>query len=100
MLELGGNDCDYRWEEIARDPEGSFHCNTPPEEFFRDYAEAVDVLRRSGRTPVILNLPPIHSARYLSFLCRNGLSRDNILRWLGDVEAISRWQEHHPGGGL
>ncbi len=95
LLEFGGNDCDYRWEEIARDPEGTFRCNTPPEEFYRAYGEAVDCLRRSGRTPVILNLPPIHSERYLGFLCRNGLSRENILRWLGDVEAISRWQKKY-----
>ncbi len=95
LLEFGGNDCDYRWEEIARDPEGSFRCNTPPEEFYREYGEAVDCLRRSGRTPVVLNLPPIHSEKYLGFLCRNGLSRENILRWLGDVEAISRWQEQY-----
>ena len=92
VLELGGNDCDYHWEDIAEDPAGEFESKTPPEEFTRQYREAVELLRRSGRTPVILNLPPIHSGRYLDFICRNGLNRENILRWLGDLEAISRWQ--------
>ena len=52
----------------------------------------MSLIRGSGRSPVILTLPPIHSLRYLSFICRGGLSRENILRWLGDVDAIYRWQ--------
>ncbi len=95
VLELGGNDCDYDWSAISARPEGEYDCKTPPEQFAEEYREAVDLLRESGRTPVVLNLPPIHSERYLDFICRNGLSRENILRWLGDVEAISRWQEKY-----
>jgi len=92
VLELGGNDCDYDWARISEDPGRAYECKTPREEFLRLYREAIGCLRDSGRRPVVLNLPPIHSERYLGFLCRNGLSRENILRWLGDVEAISRWQ--------
>jgi lysophospholipase L1-like esterase len=44
---------------------------------------------------VLLTLPPIDSRRYLRFICRDGLSRENILRWLGDVDAIYRWQEKY-----
>ena len=95
LLELGGNDCDYDWAAISADPEGEHRCNTPPEEFRSRYREAIELLRRSGRRIVMLTLPPIHSERYLRFLCRNGLSYDNILRWLGDVEHISRWQAHY-----
>lgn len=92
VLEFGGNDCDYDWAAIAADPEGSFACKTPPALFREQYREAVALIRRSGRRPVILTLPPIHSLRYLGFICRDGLSRENILRWLGDVDAIYRWQ--------
>ena len=92
VLEFGGNDCDYDWAAIAADPKGSFACKTPPALFQEQYREAVRLIRRSGRRPVILTLPPIHSLRYLGFICRDGLSRENILRWLGDVDAIYRWQ--------
>lgn len=95
LLEFGGNDCDYRWSEIAAAPEAAHDCNTPPEQFMREYREAVRLVRESGRIPVMATLPPIHSERYLSFICRDGLSRENILAWLGDVEAISRWQEKY-----
>ncbi len=95
VLEFGGNDCDYDWTAISENPEADYDCKTPPALFLERYREAVELLRGSGRIPVVLNLPPIHSEQYLRFICRNGLSRKNILRWLGDVEAISRWQEKY-----
>lgn len=93
LLEFGGNDCDYDWTAISENPMAHHHCKTPPEQFTADYREAIRLVRESGRTPVALTLPPIHSERYLSFLCRDGLSRINILQWLRDVEAIAGWQE-------
>ena len=92
VLEFGGNDCDYDWSEIAAAPEGEYECKTPPAQFMESYREALRLIRAGGRTPVALTLPPIHSERYLRFICRDGLSRENILSWLGDVDAISRWQ--------
>ena len=95
VLELGGNDCDYNWSEISQDPEQNHECKTPPEVFLARYREAIRLIRESARIPVLMTLPPIHSERYLSFICRNGLSRSNILFWLGDVNAIDRWQNHY-----
>ena len=95
VLEFGGNDCDYRWEEVAAAPASEHDCKTPPASFMETYREAVSLIRRAGRRPVLVNLPPIHSERYLGFICRDGLSRDSIMTWLGDVEAISRWQRKY-----
>ncbi len=95
VLEFGGNDCDYDWAAISADPRGDHQARTPPEEFLNDYREAIAAVRESGSLPVVLTLPPIHSRRYLRFICRNGLSAENILRWMGDVERISLWQESY-----
>ena len=92
VLEFGGNDCDFDWAAIAADPEGSYDAKTPPEAFAAAYRRAVELVKKSGREPVMFTLPPIHSVRYLDFICRDGLKKENILRWLGDVEAIARWQ--------
>ena len=95
VLEFGGNDCDFDWAAIAADPGRDYDCKTPPARFAALYREALRKVAASGREPVVLTLPPIHSRRYLDFICRDGLSKQNILRWLGDVDAISRWQQSY-----
>ena len=95
VLEFGGNDCDFDWAAIAEDPDGSYVCKTPLTDFEALYRRAIRNVENSGRTAIVLTLPPIHAQRYLDFICRNGLSKGNILRWLGDVEAIYRWQRDY-----
>ena len=95
LLEFGGNDCDYDWAAVAAEPEGEHSCKTPPSLFLACYRRAIRLLRESGRKPVLTTLPPINSELYLRFLCRDGLSRPRIVRWLGDVERIYRWQENY-----
>ena len=97
LLELGGNDCDYDWTAVSDAPEAEHACKTPPETFLECYRRAIRVLRESGRRVILATLPPINSELYLRYLCRDGLSRENIVRWLGDVEHIYRWQESYSG---
>lgn len=92
VLEFGGNDCDYDWARISQNPDLRIQCKTPPEEFAALYREALALIRQSGRRPVAMTLPPIHSLRYLNFVCKNGLLKENLLRWLGDAGAIGRRQ--------
>ena len=97
LMELGGNDCDYDWAAVSDAPEASHDCKTPPELFLECYRRAIRLLKESGRRVVLATLPPVSSERYLRFICRDGLSRENIVRWLGDVEHIYRWQESYSG---
>ena len=95
LLEFGGNDCDFDWAAVSDAPEAAHVCRTPPEQFLDGIRRAVRTLRAAGRTPVLTSLPPINAELYLGFLCRGGLSRENIVRWLGDVQRIYRWQENY-----
>jgi hypothetical protein len=42
-----------------------------------------------------MSLPPLDAGRYFNWITRNGLSRENILRFLGDVGHIYRHQERY-----
>ena len=95
LLEFGGNDCDFDWAAVSAAPEAAHACRTQPEQFLDACRRAVRALRAGGRTPVLASLPPINAELYLGFLCRGGLSRENIVRWLGDVQRIYRWQENY-----
>lgn len=93
LLEYGGNDCDLNWAEVAAAPDAEHIPNTP-------YSVFVDTLRKMARelklhhiTPIMMSLPPIDAERYLNWITRNGINREAILSWLGDLSAIYRHQE-------
>ena len=75
LVAYGGNDSDYDWAAIDADPAGDHRPRT------------------EGIQPVLMSLPPIDAARYLAFICRDGLRKERIMDWLGDVQMIYRHQE-------
>lgn len=93
VVEYGGNDSDFKWAEIAENPDGVHLPNTPLDEFGACFDEIISTIRESGKTPVIVNLPPIDAERYFNWFSR-GINGDNILKWLGgDKQHIYRFHE-------
>jgi len=95
IIELGGNDCDYNWEEVAAHPENDHQPNTPIDVFKNCITEMVSKVREKNIIPILVNLPPLDAERYLSWITRNGLDRNKILGWLGDVQHIYRHHERY-----
>lgn len=95
FLEYGGNDSDFNWEEIAQDPNSEYSSKTPIQQFENKYVEMIKKLKANNVKPVLCNLIPVDSERYLGWICRSGLNKENILSWLGDVFAIYRYQEQY-----
>lgn len=44
---------------------------------------------------MLSTLPPLCAERYLKWFCRDGVDMDSVLIWLGDAQAIYRWQEYY-----
>ena len=65
VLEFGGNDSAYRWDEVAARPEDEHVCATPPEKFREIYREMIDLVYKNGSWPIVCTLPPISSRLYL-----------------------------------
>ena len=94
LLEYGGNDCDFDWQQIAANPNGRFQPHTPEPEFVDNYRRAVELARAKGAQVAILSMIPIDAQKYFSWISRN-CNAQNILRWLGDISMLSRWQEYY-----
>lgn len=94
LLEMGGNDCDYNWQEVSNSPESAHNPKTPPELFKKLYAKAIKKASSNGARVAVASLVPIDSEKYLSWISK-GLSKDNIISWLGDVSMLSRWHEYY-----
>ena len=91
LLEFGGNDCDYDWAEISRNPYKKHLCRTPIRQFREEYLTLIGHVRQNGGKPALLNLPPIDSKRYFGWVSR-GLNAGNILRFLVEIDTIFSWQ--------
>ncbi|MEN6594284.1 MAG: GDSL-type esterase/lipase family protein [Clostridiaceae bacterium] len=93
VIEFGGNDCNFDWAEISAHPDQQHDPATSPEAFVASLRSMVNWLYKKGIRPVLMTLPPIDSERYFRFLVGDKLNAGNILKWLGDVHQIYRFQE-------
>ena len=94
ILSLGGNDCDYCWEEVGKDPLAPHFPNTPLPEFERLLRSVISVCKSHGTTPAFTSLPPIDSQRYFSNVICGRADGEKIMTFFrGDVTNISRHQE-------
>ena len=96
LIEFGGNDCDFNWDEIALNPEAEHSPKTDFDVFKSKLRETVDFLKSNHVTPVLMTLPPLNADKYFKWISRNNpLSEINILKWLGSVTRIYWWQERY-----
>lgn len=92
IIEYGGNDCDFNWADIANNPQEIHQPKTTLDNFKKSLQEIVDMFKSMDINPILMNLPPLEPQRYFEWVSR-GLSGENILKWLGDIAKIYRWQE-------
>ena len=94
FIEVGGNDCEFDWQSISETPDEEHLCKTPPALFEKIYTELLKKAKAFGKKVFALNLPPIVAARYFKNISqRAGVCAENVLKWLGSVETIYRYQE-------
>lgn len=94
VIEYGGNDCDLDWKAVSEHPEQKQFGKVPVEKFKENLAEMVRRARHADALPVLVTPPPLIAQRYFDWVSR-GLNRENILGYLGDVEAIFHWQANY-----
>ena len=95
ILEFGGNDCDFDWKAISEAPDSLHLPKTSAAEYESNMRQMIGAAKNAGMEPILVNLTPVNAQQYFQFISRNGLSQENILRWLGDVFQIYRYQESY-----
>lgn len=95
IMDYGGNDCDFKWQQISDDPTAIHMPNTPLDVFEISYKRIIALLKERGITPILTTLPPIDPQKYFNWFCADKLNRENILSWLGGVNTIYRYQENY-----
>jgi acyl-CoA thioesterase I len=96
LIEYGGNDCDFAWDEVAAHPELAHEPQTDLSLFEETLAGTIASLTAEDIVPVLMTLPPLDADRYLKWVSRQDSAVEgNILKWLGSVAKIYWWQERY-----
>lgn len=96
LLEFGGNDCDFNWEEVAQNPFKDHQPRTEINVFCALFKKIIGTLRGHGITPVLMTLPPLDAERYFKWISRGDPSHEqNILKWLETISRIYWWHERY-----
>lgn len=96
LIEYGGNDCDFAWDEIAKDPFSEHLPKTPLIEYEQYLKVMIEKIRDFGATPVVMTLPPLNAVNYFKWFTEGSKEKgDNILKWLEDVSKIYWWHERY-----
>ena len=94
VMDFGGNDCDFKWAEIAADPAADHPPAVPLPEFTRRYRSMIGKLRRRDIVPILTTLPPLEPELFFNWWC-GGLDQAAVRRWLGSDCNIYAHQEQY-----
>jgi len=93
LIEFGGNDCDYNWEDIAKNPNMDYNPNTDISTFRETLCSMIETLKVNHITPALMTLPPLDSLKYFNWITKqDSTSEKNILLWLGTKDKLFNWQ--------
>ena len=96
VLEFGGNDCDFAWDEIAKNPSVDHIPKTPLDVFEKVLGSMIDYIKGNGKKAVVTTLPPLYADSYFKWFTNNDREKGlNILKWLKDVWHIYWWHERY-----
>lgn len=95
VLEFGGNDSDFCWQEIAERPMDSHEPRTPIARFVDVYRSMIQRVRALGSRPVMISLPLMDGERFMNFQTRDmtAQERQNVYDWLGHVERVRNYHD-------
>ncbi len=96
VIEFGGNDCDFLWDNIAQDPMQDHIPKTPLDVFEKSLNDMIDYVQQNGKKVVLTTLPPLYADSYFKWFTNCDKEKGlNILKWLKDVWRIYWWQERY-----
>jgi len=81
-----------QWAEISAAPDIPHQPRTPLGAFEDALTAMVVRTRNAGMHPLLVVPTPLDAARYFDWVTK-GLDRDAVLRHIGDIHHIYRWQE-------
>lgn len=89
LVNIGGNDCNFHWDQVALLPEEEHVPIVPLERYLSNISEIAERITLSGAVPVILSLLPLDPTRYYRSLMKH--YSHSIGHWISYCGGIEHW---------
>lgn len=89
LVEIGGNDCNFRWNEVALKPDSAHDAIVPLERYIANLTNLVNTCRQEGILPVLLTILPLDPVRYYQSISQQYGS--SIAHWINLCGGIEHW---------
>jgi lysophospholipase L1-like esterase len=96
LIEFGGNDCDYKWDDIAKNPDMEYKPNTDIFTFRETLLTMIDTLKVNHILPALMTLPPLDPLKYFKWISKeDSFAEKNILHFLGTKDRLFTWHNSY-----
>ncbi len=96
LIEFGGNDCDYNWDDIAKNPDMDYKPNTDIFTFRETLLTMIETLKDNHIFPMLMTLPPLDPLKYFKWITKEDIfAEQNILHWIGTKDNIFHWHNSY-----
>lgn len=89
LIGVGGNDCNFKWEEVAAFPDDTHEAIVPLSEYIENIKRIVMRVKESNITPILLTLPPLDPVRYYQYIA--SVYGSKISHWISRCGGIDHW---------
>lgn len=87
IIGIGGNDCNFNWNEVLEHPEQEHQPIVPAERYDANVRTMIETIKAAGITPIVMTLPPLDPVRYYQYLfSQHGSSIGHLISLLGGME--------------
>ncbi|MGP7815879.1 SGNH/GDSL hydrolase family protein [Niallia sp. 01092] len=89
LIGIGGNDCNFIWDEVAKFPEKNHEPIVSMTEYINNIKNIILQLNEYNIKPILLTLPPLDPVRYYQFIVKKyGTS---VGHWISCCGGIEHW---------
>ena len=89
LISVGGNDCNFYWDQVAENPEGDHEPIVPLDRYLENVRKLALSFQAAKVKPFLLTLPPLDPARYYKTIA--GKFGSGIGHWISLVGGIEHW---------
>lgn len=90
IVGIGGNDCNFKWENVAEKPFEQHNAIVPLDRYLDNLKAIIIEIERNNIVPIIPTLPPLDPVRYYKNISEK--YSPSISHWISKVGGIEHWQ--------